>query len=274
VTSFLKLLLNYLLAFIPIFALALLHIFYTNKLAASNKLFVLVTILLIPLLGFFSMEVAFIVAKSIVITAVLTMLLVWTVHAIIPNINHTGDKSKPKPTAQPPSLTERYLNALNTLIVVLPVVLLFYLFQWAGGILIMIFIAILSMQSSFNLKKGLALIVGNLVGGIVAIAIYEMLVVVPMFLFLILLVLIAGLYFGIKVYSGTKAAPLFGMAFSTTLLILGQSTSGTDDAGDKVWIRVVQIMIAVIYVVVAFYVLNYFKQRYLARKKSENSSVY
>jgi hypothetical protein len=53
------------------------------------------------------------------------------------------------------------------------------------------------------------------------------------------------------------------------LLIIGQATTGTSDAGDKVWIRVVQIMIAVIYVVVAFVVLKAFKERRLKSKVLE-----
>ena len=47
-------------------------------------------------------------------------------------------------------------------------------------------------------------------------------------------------------------APLFGMAFSTFLLIIGSSTSGDDTANAKVWIRVAQIMMAVVYVAVTF----------------------
>jgi hypothetical protein len=267
VLLFTKLFLDYLLVFIPLFALALLHVFYTNRLAITNKLFVLMTLMLIPMLGFISLEVALLVAKGIIIGAVLTIFLVWMVYAIIPNIANSEIVKESKQMQKPMASEERFLNALNTLIVVLPVVLVFYFFQWSGAILIMIFIAILSMQPAFNIKAGVALILGNLLGGVAAILMYEMLVVVPEFFFLILMVLFAGLYFGVRVHTGKKTAPLYGMAYSTILLILGQSTSGTDDAGEKVWIRVFQIMIAVIYVVLAFSVLNFYKQRYLARKE-------
>ena len=263
---FTKIFIEYLWVFIPVLALALLHVFYTNKLAVNNKLFVIISLLLIPMLGLISIQLAFIVAQSLIVVAMLTMFLVWTVHAIIPNVNTPENKATPKPITKSPTSTERFLKAINTMIVVFPVVLLFFFFQWAGGLLILIFIAILSMQPSFNFKAGFFLILGNLVGGVIAILMYETLVIVPKFSFMILVILLAGLYFAVKLYSGKKTAPLYGMAFSTLLLIIGQATTGTSDAGDKVWIRVLQIMVAVIYVVLAFATLHFFKERRLNRK--------
>ncbi len=60
-------------------------------------------------------------------------------------------------------------------------------------------------------------------------------------------------------FSGKKAAPLYGMAFSTLLLIIGSTTTSTSsDAEGKVYTRVLQIMVAVVYVVTAFGVLDRF----------------
>jgi hypothetical protein len=255
---------EYIMAFIPGFALILLTIFHTNKLAPQNKLFVLVSFLLVPMLGFISLKVAYAVVFSIITGAVVTLILVWIVHAIIPDVTMPDKAAPAKPAPKPLSSDERLAHALNSLTVVLPLVLVFYFFQWSGGLLVLIFVAILSMNPAFNIKAGMALILGNLAGGIISIILYEMLVIVPQFFFLILLILLTGLFLGPKFFSGTKTAPLFGMAFSTVLLIIAQSTSGTDDAGEKVWIRVLQIMIAVIYVVLAFSIMNYFRQRRLA----------
>jgi hypothetical protein len=123
---FTKVFLEYLWVFIPVLALALLHVYYTNKLEATNKLFVLMSLLLIPMLGLISIDVAFVVAQSLIIVAMLTMVLVWTVHAIIPNINSLENSTKPKPAAKAPTSKERLSNALNNLIVVFPVVLVFF----------------------------------------------------------------------------------------------------------------------------------------------------
>jgi hypothetical protein len=146
VLLFTKIFMEYLWVFIPLLALALLHVFYTNKLKATNKLFVLMTLLLIPMLGFISMEVAYSVANSIVIGAFLTLLLVWTAHALIPDVKVVGNGAATKPKVELPKDKIRLINAINTLLIVFPVVLVFFFFQWAGGLLILIFIAILSMQ--------------------------------------------------------------------------------------------------------------------------------
>ena len=116
----------------------------------------------------------------------------------------------------------------------------------------------LSQQPAFasNFKGGLALIIGNTVGGIVAILYYELLVMVPEFGFFLLLVLLAGIAFGARVFSGKKTAPLYGMAYSTLLLVICSSTSSSSEAEAKVYTRVIQVTIAVIYVVVAFGIVN------------------
>lgn len=111
-----------------------------------------------------------------------------------------------------------------------------------------------------NVKVGTVMIVANILGGLFAILAYNLLVIAPMFLFMILITLSTGLFFGSRLFSTNKFAAVFGSGFSTFLLILGSVTSSEDAAGDKVWTRVIQISIAVIYVVIAFRLLNYYEK--------------
>lgn len=127
--------------------------------------------------------------------------------------------------------------------------------------IILIFITILSMQPSFNYKAGVAMILGNLLGGIFAILAYELVVMVPFYPYFLLLVLAISLYFASILFSKSPKAPLFGMGFSTFLLITGQSVSSTSNAGGEVWLRVLMIMIAVLYVVVAFRILEAYREK-------------
>ena len=78
---------------------------------------------------------------------------------------------------------------------------------------------------------------------------------------MILMVLSVGLIFGNFIFSSHKLAPVFASGFSTFLLILGTVMSSDADAGEKVWSRVIQISMAVIYVVVAFRILSFFENR-------------
>jgi hypothetical protein len=100
-----------------------------------------------------------------------------------------------------------------------------------------------------------------MIGGAAAIAMYELLVLVPEFVFLLLLTFLAGLVFGSRVFSGKPTGALYGMAFSTLLLVIGSTTSSTGDAGAKVYSRIAQIMVAVVYVVVAFGSIERFRLR-------------
>ncbi len=154
-------------------------------------------------------------------------------------------------------------NSLLSLTVVFPAVAVFYTMQWTGGMLILIFIGILSMQPGVagNIKVGMALIIGNVIGGIASVIFYEILVMVPSFPFMVLLTLLCGLVFGRQVFSGKKMAPLYGMAYSTVLLIIGSTTSSTSEADNAVIVRVLQMMIAVTYVVLAFDLLERLSRR-------------
>ena len=87
----------------------------------------------------------------------------------------------------------------------------------------------------------------------------------PEYVFLIVLTLLAGLMFGSRLFSGKPKAALYGMAFSTLLLVIGSTTSSSGEADAKVYTRIIQLMAAVIYVVIAFGLLEHFKN--MRRKK-------
>ena len=149
--------------------------------------------------------------------------------------------------------------ALKQLLVIMPVLILFFVFNWTDALLILIFISLLSMNpASANKKTGLALIFANLGGGIAAIIAFNLLTVVPDFVFLGLLTLLAGLIFGRKLFEAKPLSALFGTAFSTFLLILGNVSQFVGVAGKMVATRILQLGIVVVYIVAAFYLVNHF----------------
>ena len=195
------------------------------------------------------------VAQGIVAGAIVTILLVWTVYFFLPEPSDLGESPAPAAVEKPiPPPMDRFKSALLSTVVVWPVMALFYMFERLESLLILIFIAILAQQPGFakDFKVGKALIVGNAIGGAAALVMYEVLVIVPEYGFMLLLTLLAGLIFGARVFSGKPTGALYGMAFSTLLLVIGSVTSGDDDAGSKVYARVFQIIVAVSYVVLAF----------------------
>jgi hypothetical protein len=148
------------------------------------------------------------------------------------------------------------------MLILSPVIVLFYLFQWSSSVLILTFITILTVSPSLaNPKVGLVMIAANILGGLFGIIVYQFLVMVPSFSFMIVLTLLVGFIFANRLFSDSKFAGIFGSAFSTFLLILGTVTASDAEAGDKVWDRVIQIAMAVIYVVLAFGLLDKIEKR-------------
>lgn len=250
---------DYPLVFMPILCLGILWLYYSNKLQSTVKLFALISLLVIPLISLEPQGVSGFVAVNLIMNAFMAIFLTKLVFWVFPwsLADELFVKSKNNIDS---SEIDRFLYSRNIFFILLPVLLLFFIFKLSGGLLILIFIAILSMNPALaNAKVGAVLIVANLLGGVFAILAFQLLTIVPLLVFMLLLTLIVGFLFGSKLFSKNKLAPIFGTGFSTFLLILGSVTSSDSEAGSEVWTRVVQISIAVLYVVIAFRIINYFK---------------
>jgi hypothetical protein len=251
-------LLTYPIVFLLVEGLLLFLLFYHGARGAPALLitWLMIALTVIPVMALQSMVLAIALAKGLVVGAAGALAIVWLAHVLIPDppsgevgAAAAAGGAKPAPPSPQQCVTRAWLNTA----VVFPVVA-FYLFTGLTSVLILVMIALLSMQPdvSKGYKAGVALITGNLMGGIAAIVTYELLVMVPEYMYLILLTLLASLFFGGRLFSGTPKAPLFGMAFSTLLLVVLSTTSSFGEADAKAWTRVVQITIAVVYLVVAF----------------------
>lgn len=264
---------SYPLLYIPFAGLVLFRLFYYKASGRSPLLttWLLIALLVIPLITITSPAIATLVAVGILTSAAVTVCVVWLTHGLLPDPPGIHDVSKTA-VAEPmiPPARERFRTAAISTLVVLPVFVLFYSFKLQSSLLILVFVGLLSSQPGFatNFKAGGALVIGNAIGGATAIVMYELLVMVPQFFFLIVVTLLAGLVFGPRVFSDKPAAKLYGMAFSTLLLVIGSTTaSGSGEAGAKVYTRVAQIIIAVVYVVMAFGVAD----RFVRRKESKET---
>jgi hypothetical protein len=238
--------------------LILFRVFYAQCSGAPTIviLWLLIALLVLPMVAIQSPQIAALIAQSLFFSAAASLVVTWVVHGLIPETRDASASAKP--AAPRPPRAERVRQALERMVVVFPLFILFHLFEWSGALLVLIFVALLSIQPGFaeNFKGGIAMILGNAIGGLAAIAAFNLLTVVPELVFLLGLCLLGGLFFGNRLLGGGKFAPLFGMAFSTMLLLLGSTTSGEGEAGSAAWSRIFQIMVAVVYVVTAFGILR------------------
>jgi hypothetical protein len=254
------LLLSYPLVFLLVEGLLLFLLFYHLAKGAPALLitWLMIALTVIPVMALQSMALAIAIAQGLVVGAAGALAVVWIAHVLFPDppidmTRATATKTNGTERSAQPTARDCAARAWLNTVVVFPVVAL-YLLTGLTSVLILVMIALLSMQPdvSTGYKAGIALIAGNLMGGIAAIVMYELLVMVPEYPYLILLTLLAGLSFGGRLFSDKPKAPLFGMAFSTMLLVVLSTTSSFGEADAKAWTRVVQITIAVVYLVVAY----------------------
>jgi len=251
-----RFLLPYPLVYVPFAGLLLFRIYYAKAEGAPPLLilWLLIALLALPLVALQSAAMAKFVAGGILFGATMTVLLVRLIWFLVPDppAPTVGTTAPAAPVPPAPSASVNFRNAALSTAVVFPLMVTFMVLEQTGSVLILIFVAILSLQPGFagSFKMGLALILGNAIGGVVSIVFYELLVMVPVFPFMLLLTLLSGLVFGSQLFFGKKKGALFGMAFSTVLLIIGSTTGSSGDAEAKVTTRVLQIMAAVVYVVV------------------------
>jgi uncharacterized membrane protein YccC len=250
--------LMYPVAFLLLEGLILFLLFYRHARGAPPMLtmWLMIAVTVIPVVALQSMDLTLAVAQGLVVGAAVAVAVVWIAYALIPDPADaepgasaaTGAKEKPAPPSRERCISGATVNT----IVVFPVVALF-LYLGLTSVLILVFVALLSMQPDLatGKKAGKALIVGNLIGGVAAIIVFELLVMVPELYFLLLLTLIVGLSFGGRLFSGSPTGPLFGQAYSTMLLVVLSATSAFGEADAKAWTRVLQIITAVVYLVAA-----------------------
>lgn len=268
---------NYTWVFIPLLGLILFYLYYTTQLTFMVKLFLLISLLAypVPSSGMDPTVWAYLVANTLVMGSVFSILMVWIVYGLFPDRPEsvTGNDAAPAATGKVPGQKERFNRALEIFLVTFPVVLLFFFFQWSDALLVLVYVVVLSMLPDTGKTAGKVKIYGNLIGGVATLIFYELIVIVPNFFFFILLILGTALFFADKIFSGKPVSALYKTGFSALVLLIGSISTSTDTAGSQVWSRVILVMCAVFYVVLAFKVVENFKSLKEKRRKYRLENV-
>lgn len=262
--------LQYRLLFLLMEFLVLYRIFYAlaGGAAPLRMVWLLLAALIIPLVGQASIVLSVGVAWGLVKGAVIAVLVIWLSFALLPDppaeagSGSGGAEAKPARPIPPPAARAAY--ARRTLIVLFPVVLLFFYFALTSDAVILVYVGLLSLLPSFSAgwQQGKGMLTGNLIGGIVAIVFYNLLTVYPEFPMFLLLTFIVGLTFGEVILSTRPIAPTIKTAFNAVMLLVGMSLMGTgSDAASKFYVRIAQVMLAVFYVAAAFGFLEYLQRK-------------
>jgi hypothetical protein len=254
----------YPLVYIPLLALILFWIFYTDKISFIAKIFLIMSFLAIPvpnpLMNVTEWGAA--IAITLITGSASSIFMVWIVYSLFPDKKtdkETGNKTAK--AASKLSQRERINNALAILFVTFPVIIVFIFFQLSDYLLILVYIVLFTMMSDVGKIQSKIKIYGNIIGGIATIIFYEMIIIVPEFFFFVLLFFGTALFFSKKIFSGKTNAVYYKTAFSTLTLIIGDISMGSENASNEIYLRIIQIFIAVIYIIIGLELINHIKKK-------------
>ncbi len=202
--------------------------------------------------------------------AAVGVLFVWVAYALIPDSmaasNAMPAPAKP-PTPPTPDLSEARWSAFRSMMIVLPVALLF-LFSSASTAYVPVMIKTAAMgQQATNSdarKAGRSLILSTIIGGIGAIIGWQILSITPSLTIYVLIIAIAGLLMGPKIFQGKGLHPqhaTWSYAYLTMIVILAPAVmdgAGGGPAGMKFWQRLFMFGATTVYAVGTVYIFDAF----------------
>lgn len=253
-----KHLIDYPFVILPLLGLSIYWSYRLTKIPEPIRLLFLILIVLLPFVSLQANLLGSLVLKSmlwnLIIALVVTRVAFWVFPAV--DLSDTAD-GEAKTTV--PDIIDPDRAALNSLLAVFPLIALFYFFGVSSAVLALVFVIILSFDPFvYQSKKGLALLVANVLGGMAGVLVYNLLVIAPSYTIYIFLIATVAFYFAFNLYSGKKIAPIFKTSFNTFFAVMGVISTSTDGASSTVAERIMLIGLAILYVIVVFRIINTF----------------
>jgi hypothetical protein len=220
--------------------------------------FFLIAITAIPLMAAKSGQLAASLAHALIAGMAIAILTTWLMHALFPEpARQTSDSSANPQTQGNMTVRERALSALIGTIIVM-VLLLLLLNQ--GSVAIVVMVTALSIVRAAGLAGGtrtaLGLLMGNLIGGAVAILVYWVIDHAPSLPMLAGVVVVMSLFFGERIASAGPKAPLFVVACTAAVILFGAGLSPFNDTSTAFATRVGYVVLAGLYTVAMIVLLS------------------
>jgi uncharacterized membrane protein YccC len=250
---FARLLLPYPIVFMLVITLFIFWVSYWNN-SGGNELVItmlLVGFTVIPMLALLHQSVAEQFTIGFLFSCLISVVITMVMFEVIPDKELVKAQQKAEMVLPDKSIRVRF--ALLSTLMIIPVLAVFLYFKLSSSLLILVFIAILAQKPDFvaGVKGSKALLVGNTLGGLVAITMYNLLLIAPDFIFMLMLFALITIVFAGLIYSERPFAPLYAMAFSTVIILISSATLGSSDAEGTFYTRIVQIACACFYVIFA-----------------------
>ncbi|WED28907.1 DUF2955 domain-containing protein [Vibrio sp. DW001] len=209
----------------------------------------LISVLVLPFMAISNPGISVLLATGLATSGVVAVAVFAVAHIYFP---------EPKTefsgfAATPITRQQRWYAAFRAMIISFPVVCFFFIFQISEALLTMMFIALLSLMitSEKSIKLSAFLVISNGLGGLLAIAAFSILAIVPNIIFYSLFIGLIAIYVGKKIYIVPEKAPIYATAFSTLLVLIGSTLMSSGDIESNTWVRIFQLMLIGLYMIVA-----------------------
>lgn len=234
--------------------LAIFFTFYAERRGASAFAMSLVRIAfcIIPIVAVISRPTGEQLAWFLVLSGIAAAVVVLVAHALIP----TPDTGPPPAQVQSGAFDAGTAMriALSDALVLLPLLLAFIIGGDINNIVILIITLNILRQvdPAQGARLAMGLIIGNLIGGAAGVVAHEFVVLSSSFVFFLLAVLIASLWFAGRIVRGGPTAAIYVVGLATFILILGMGVSPLPGASaENFTVRVLKIIAASVYTICA-----------------------
>jgi hypothetical protein len=221
--------------------------------------------------GSVSIDATLMLMSGLVMNAIIGIAFVWIAHAIVPDrmAESAAGPSPTKPSdAGEPDLAEARWSAFRSLLIVFPIAFWFMLSGASTSYVpVMIKVASMGQQATNEGARlaGRSLIVSTIIGGIGAIIGWNILSLVPTLSMYALIIALAALIFGPRIFQGKGMhanAGTWSYGYLTMIVVLApavmDSMSGSS-ANVAFWQRLLMFALATLYGVAAVYVVDAFR---------------
>lgn len=240
-------------------ALALYYSFLYTARGGSAALgtFMTVGLTLVVTIGSVNGGLLIVLIQSLGINAVFGVLFVWVAHALLPDPPEVRALSgQQKPPVPAPDATAARLKALRSLLVVLPITLLFLFMSGSPAYtVVMIKVASMGQQASAGTSRqmGQSMFASTFWGGLAAVVAWNLMSLWPSLVFYTLLVALAGLMFGRRMFQGMAVFPDFSKwsyAYLTMIVLLAPAVldnAFSSSADSAFWTRLFLFGVIAVY---------------------------
>jgi len=221
---------------------------------------------IVAAVGSDSIDTVITVNKALTLNAIISVSIMWLAFVLIPEKPQEGGQ-KAKLEVEPPSRQESIRSAWRSTAIVLPVIVFFLFYAGSASYLVvMIKVASMGQQAENDKTKavGKSLLMSTFIGGVSAVIIWNVMSVSPSMVMMVLLVLLAGLIMGRKIFQGqgmSAGAGMWSYAFLTMLVIVVPAVldgAGGSAAGTAFFDRIAMLSWATLYGVAAVYIFDAF----------------